>query len=175
MGSPKALLEVDGETFAGRLARIFATVASPVILVTGAHRGLCIHDAQEVWNPGWSGGQLSSLQAGIRAVPETAPAFFFAPVDCPAFHETTVRALWMAFQRGNAVFAIPRMNDKRGHPVLAARSMAAEFLALPAGGQAREVVHRYRSQTCYVDVDDPGIFADVDTREAYEALKARAR
>jgi CTP:molybdopterin cytidylyltransferase MocA len=67
------------------------------------------------------------------------------------------------------------MNDKRGHPVLAARSMAAEFLDLPPDGQARDVVHRYRSQTLYVDVNDAGIFTDVDTRKAYEALKAHGR
>ena len=172
MGSPKALLEWEGETFANRLTRVLGTVASPVILVTGANRDLGVAGALEIWNAGWREGQLSSLQAGIRALPAAAPAFFFAPVDCPAFCEATVEYLWREFERERSGFVIPRMNEKRGHPVLAARSMAAEFLALPANGQARDVVHRYRSQTRYVDVDDPGIFTDVDTREAYEALKA---
>ena len=175
MGTPKALLELEGETFAGRLTRVLGTVANPVLLVTGAHRELNTGGAIEIWNAGWAHGQLSSLQAGIRALPPEAPAFFFAPVDCPAFCEATVESLWKVFQSQTAGFVIPRMNDKRGHPVLAARSMAAEFLDLPPDGQARDVVHRYRSQTLYVDVNDAGIFTDVDTRKAYEALKAHGR
>ena len=35
MGSPKALLEYQGETFAGRLARVLSGVCDPVIMVLG--------------------------------------------------------------------------------------------------------------------------------------------
>lgn len=175
MGAPKALLTLEGETFAARLARVFASTARPVILVTGAHPNISAPGVENVWNSGWPSGQLSSLQTGLRAVPASAPAFFFAPVDCPAFTEATVRALWQKFQAEPAPFVIPRMGDKRGHPVLAAQSMVAEFLALPEDGQARDVVHRHRDSTRYVDVDDPGIFADIDTPDAYEKWKARQR
>jgi len=37
MGSPKALLEYRGETFAGRLVRVLSKVCNPVIVVLGYH------------------------------------------------------------------------------------------------------------------------------------------
>ncbi|MGH9591581.1 MAG: hypothetical protein ACRD5L_00710, partial [Bryobacteraceae bacterium] len=68
------------------------------------------------------------------------------------------------------VFVIPRKDGRRGHPVLAARAIAAEFLALPPTAQASEVVHRFVDRTHYVDVDDTGIFTDIDDPEAYRKL-----
>jgi CTP:molybdopterin cytidylyltransferase MocA len=37
--------------------------------------------------------------------------------------------------------------------------------------EAREVVHRHVARTEYVDVDDEGIFTDIDTPEAYRRLR----
>ena len=68
------------------------------------------------------------------------------------------------------MFAIPRYRGERGHPVLFRAPVLAEFLALPAGAAARDVVHAYASRTVYVDVDDFGVVRDADTPEDYEAL-----
>ena len=35
---------------------------------------------------------------------------------------------------------------------------------------SRWVVHAHRAETLYVDVDDPGIFSDIDDPEAYRRL-----
>jgi molybdenum cofactor cytidylyltransferase len=70
---------------------------------------------------------------------------------------------------------IPRQSGRRGHPVFAARSIAAELLALPPTAEAREVVHAHVDGTEYVDVDDAGIFTDVDDPEAYRRLKESTR
>ena len=174
MGRPKAFLEIDGETFVSRLTRIFREECDPVLLVVGAYPNLTSEGATVVVNPYWPSGQLSSLQAGIRALPEALPAFFFAPVDCPAFSAATVKTLWAAFETDRTKFVIPRMGDRRGHPVLANGSLRGEFLALPPDGEARTIVHRYREQTRYIDVDDPGILADIDTPENYREWKARS-
>ena len=109
-------------------------------------------------------------------MPPDAEGFFFIPVDCPAVSEETVRRLAAAFARRDpqTLFVIPRHGDRRGHPVFAARSIASELLALPAEAQARDVVHRYVSQTLYVDVDDPGILADIDDPAAYRELMEAA-
>ena len=41
-----------------------------------------------------------------------------------------------------------------------------------ATDEARAVVHSHVAQTQYVEVIDPGIFADIDTPEAYKRLLA---
>ena len=179
MGTPKALLDYRGETFVGRLARVLGETCHPVIVVLGYHaeaiRAAIPATATIVVNPDPGRGQLSSLQTGLAALPDDADGFAFIPVDCPAIETSTVTELVQAFKQRDpaTMFVIPRQSGKRGHPVLAPRSIAAEFLALAPTAEAREVVHAHVDRTEYVEVDDAGIFTDVDDPEAYRLLKER--
>ena len=180
MGTPKALLDYRGETFVGRLVRVLGESCEPLIVVLGYHADVIRQQipsrAKVVINPDPSRGQLSSLQTGLAALPAVADGFAFIPVDSPAVEEDTMAKLARAFEqrKPETLFVIPRQSGKRGHPVFAARSVAAEFLALPPTAEAREVVHAHVDRTEYVDVDDSGIFTDVDDPEAYRRLKERA-
>jgi molybdenum cofactor cytidylyltransferase len=177
MGTPKALLDYRGETFVGRLARVLGATCSPVIVVLGYHadaiRQQVPSTAKIVINPDPSRGQLSSLQTGLAELPAEADGFAFIPVDSPAVEADTVAKLARAFDQrdGSTLFVIPRQSGRRGHPVFATRSIAAELLALPATAEAREVVHSHVDRTEYVDVDDSGIFTDIDDPEAYRRLQ----
>jgi len=177
MGTPKALLDYRGESFVGRLVRVLGTSCNSVIVVLGYHTDVIRQQvpatATIVINPDPSRGQLSSLQTGLAALPPEADGFAFIPVDSPAVLEDTVAKLARAFERRDpsTLFVIPRQSGKRGHPVIAVRSIAAELLALPSTAEAREVVHAHVDRTEYVEVDDPGIFTDVDDPEAYRLLK----
>lgn len=181
MGRPKAMLPYRGETFLNRLIRVGGEVADRIIVVVGPPyaeqiRNHAIAGAFFATNPAPERGQLSSLQIALATLPPDADGFFFIPVDCPAVTEETVCSLADAFARRDpqTLFVIPHYGDRRGHPVFAAMSIASEFLALPAEAQAREVVHRHVSQTLYVDVDDPGILADIDDPAAYQELMETA-
>jgi molybdenum cofactor cytidylyltransferase len=176
MGRPKALLALDGETFVERLIRVLSAHCDPVVVVLGHHldeiRRSLPESVQIVVNPDPARGQLSSLQTALRAVPEQAEGFAFIPVDCPAVAEATVGALAKAFERraDETLFVIPRLKDRRGHPVFASRAIAQQMLALEPTDEARRVVHANVARTQYVDVDDAGIFADIDTPRAYQEL-----
>jgi CTP:molybdopterin cytidylyltransferase MocA len=50
-----------------------------------------------------------------------------------------------------------------------------EFLALGADAQARDVIHRHRERTRYVDVNDEGILRDIDDPDEYRALAGAAQ
>jgi CTP:molybdopterin cytidylyltransferase MocA len=182
MGRPKALLNYRGETFLNRLIRVAGQVADRIIVVVGPPYAEQIREhastgSSFLTNPAPERGQLSSLQIALAELPQDAEGFFFIPVDCPAVSEETVRRLAAAFARRDpqTLFVIPRHGGRRGHPVFAARPIATELLALPAEAQARDVVHRYVSQTLYLDVDDPGILADIDDPAAYRELMEASR
>ena len=172
MGSPKALLEFRNETFAGRLVRIFSKFCDPVIVVAGRHaEQIRVRVAARiVVNEDPDRGQLSSLQTALRELPAEIEAFLFTPVDSPAVNEATVAALIGEFRVTRAPLVIPRFGGKRGHPVLAAGSLAREFLAMAPEAETRAVVNRHESEIRYLDVDDAGVLADVDDPEAYRAL-----
>jgi molybdenum cofactor cytidylyltransferase len=176
MGTPKALLDLHGETFVARLTRVMGESCDSVTVVLGKHaeqiRPHVSNRARVVINPDPERGQLSSLQTALAELPDDAAGIAFIPVDCPAVSEVTVAELAKCFAQraASTLFVIPRMGNKRGHPVFAARSVADEFLTLEPTGEARAIVHKYVAQTQYVEVTDAGIFADIDTPEAYQRL-----
>ena len=46
-------------------------------------------------------------------------------------------------------------------------------VALPAEGQAKEVVRRHAA--CYLDTLDAGVLSDIDDPEAYRVLQEKVR
>ena len=171
MGSPKALLQYRGQTFLDTLISLLAEHCSPVIVVLGANadeiRGSVKRDAMFVINPDYLTGQTSSLQCGLRAVPAHAEGVLFTLADHPAVAASTIGAL---AAEPRPLIRVPRFAGRRGHPVWLSRALFAEFLALPAHGAARDVVYSHVGETEYLDVDDPGIVADIDDPAAYQAL-----
>lgn len=179
MGSPKALLEYQGELFLNRLIRVLGEVCDPVVAVLGYHesaiRARATGRVRFVVNPDPARGQLSSLQTGLAAVPHDVEGFLFTPVDSPAVREETVARLVERFRarKPEIQFVIPRYQSKRGHPVFAAEPLLDQFLSLPLTAQAKDLVHAHVPRTEYVDVDDPGILADIDDPAAYEELAGK--
>ncbi len=173
MGSPKALLDFRGETFLDHLVTGFSRFCAPVIVVLG-HGAEEIRQASRsangkavfVVNTNYHLGQLSSMQCGLRAMPADAERVLFTLVDHPAVLPSTIQRLLASL----APVAIPRYQDRRGHPVLFSRALIAEFLDLPADAQARTVMMRHALETEYVEVDDPGILQDIDDPAAYRQL-----
>ena len=174
MGSPKALLDIGGETFLDHLVASFSGVCAPVIVVLGhgaeaVRAGLRAADkAVFVVNSDYRLGQFSSMQCGLRAVPAEARGVIFSLVDHPAVHPATLARLAAT----PAPLALPRLNGRRGHPVFFSRALIAEFLALPPDASARVVVDKHAEEIDYVEVDDPGILQDIDDPEAYRRLVA---
>jgi len=149
-------------------------------------------------NADYQRGQTSSMQCGLRAVPADADGVLFTLVDHPAIAPATLDALvggrlqahslTEARPLGRApigekrpqagvdrlkpvpLLRVPRHQGRHGHPIWFARELIAEFLELGEGGAAREIVRSHAAQTEFLDVDDPGILADIDDAAAYGRL-----
>jgi len=179
MGFPKALLQYGKETFLDTLTALLGARCSPVIVVLGAHadriRAGAVRPATFVENPDWARGMTTSLQCGLRAVPPDADGVLFTLVDHPAASPATLDALLAPPGPGGApLVRVPRYRAKRGHPIWFDRQLIPEFLALPADGAAREVVRRHVDRTEFLDLDDPGVVADIDNPDDYRALTGDA-
>ena len=176
MGFPKALLPYREETFLDTLIGLFADRCSPVIVVLGAEaeriRARAVRPATFVVNRDYLQGMTTSLQCGLRAVPADAGGVLFTLVDHPAVRPQTIDRL---LAEPRPVLRVPRYADSRGHPIWFSRALIQEFLDIPVGRAANEVVHRHKTATEFLDLDDPGIIADIDDPEAYGKLtRARA-
>jgi molybdenum cofactor cytidylyltransferase len=186
MGFPKALLTYRKQTFLDALCGLFAARCSPVIVVLGAQadriRAQATRPATFVLNSDYLSGQTSSMQCGLRAVPRDASGVLFTLVDHPAVSPETIdvlvgHALACPDKNGkleHPLLRVPRYQGRRGHPIWLSRDLIPEFLALPVNGAARDVVRSHALQTEFLDVDDPGILADIDDPVAYRNLTGAA-
>ena len=171
MGFPKALLSYRNETFLDTLIGLFASRCEPLVVVLGAGaeqiRARVRRPATFALNPDYALGMTTSLQCGLRALPPDAEGVLFTLVDHPSVSAATLDALLSA---PRPLVRIPRHNGERGHPIWFSRELIPEFLAIPAGGAANQVVRGHRAETEFLDLDDPGIVADIDDPEAYRQL-----
>jgi molybdenum cofactor cytidylyltransferase len=179
MGTPKALLPFQNETFLDRLIRVFSAVCHPIIVVVGEHadpirsgieRG---RDVLFIVNPDPERGMLSSLQCGLALVPPEAEAAMFLPVDHPHIEISTIETLAARFRADHPPVTVPTYQGEHGHPVCIAKPVIAELLALPPEAKASDVIHRHVAQTRYVEVLDRAVITDVDDPAAYAELLAR--
>ncbi len=171
MGFPKALLRYRDETFLDTLIGLFAARCSPVIVVLGAHadriRAGVHRPAEFAINPDYTRGMTTSLQCGLRAIPSDAVGVLFTLVDHPAVTPATLDALLDA---PRPLLRVPRYHGRRGHPIWFSRDLIPELLEIAEDGAARDVVRAHATQTDFLDLDDPGIVADIDDVDAYLKL-----
>jgi len=187
MGTSKALLRYRDESFLDTLIGLFEKRCAPVIVVLGAAaqqvRAGAKRTAVFVENEHWESGQTSSMQYGLRAVPVDAEGVLFTLVDHPAVRMETIDALLRAggaggFTGGSETgklkhalpLRVPVYRGRNGHPISFSRGLIREFLALTESGAARDVVHAHAAEIEYLDVEDPGVLADIDDPAAYRAL-----
>jgi len=149
-GSPKALVELDGETLADRGRRVLAAACEEVLVVgkPGELPFDVVPDASEVRAP------IAGVVAGLRAAAHDVAVF--VPVDCPRITSEVVRALGDACDRDVAVpqtGPLPGAWAKSALPVLEARLEHGPYALYRA----------YDELAVTVVQVDPDVVADVDT------------
>lgn len=175
MGSPKALLRYQGKTFIERICHAFLSAGvDELVVVLGAQaeklrQAIPAHSRlRTVVNPRYFQGQLSSLMTGIGALSPESEAAIVNLVDHPLIAAKTIRALIASFRAEPLPILIAAYSGKRGHPVLFSRQVYGEILAAPLDQGAKVVVRKDPSRVRELQLDDPGILADIDTPEDYQ-------
>jgi molybdenum cofactor cytidylyltransferase len=184
MGRPKQLMDAGGIPLFRRVLNTVLTRFPTPLLVQGAadlraalkadaYRGVHVVD-----NPRWAEGQLGSMQAGIRAARSlltgdpsgTLPERVLVVLaDLPLLKGKTIDAFLALDDSVQAAYASCR--GRRGHPVLFGPEAIRMLMLAHPSERAIKVVHPL--EPLAVEVDDPGIYTDVDTPEDYTELFVR--
>jgi len=173
MGSPKALLPCPEGTFIERIiAMLKRSRADRITTVLGHEAGRIQAGAdlsaiRVVINEQYELGQLSSLQAALRSVPDDTDAILMCLVDQPFVKTETVDSLIAAFRRTSAPIVLPTYKGKRGHPVLFARPLFEELLAAPLDIGARHVVRTHSECILDTATSDAGTAITIHTMADY--------
>ena len=149
-GSPKALAQIGGETFADRGRRMLADACDEV-LVVGKHDDALpfdvIDDGTDVRAP------IAGVVAGLRAAANDVAVF--VPVDCPWMTTAAVRALGDACRDA----AVPPTGPLPGAWAKSALPLLEHRLA-----NGPLALYRTYEELDVVTVElDPAVVADIDT------------
>ena len=112
-------------------------------------------------------GMGFSIAAGVAARPQ-APGWLVLPADMPLVRPSSLRAVAAAIEQHPVAYA--QHHGRRGHPVGFAAELYSELAQLSGDEGARRVIARYPSFG--VELDDPGVLQDVDTRADLDTLRA---
>ncbi len=171
MGSPKALLTYQGRPF---LEHLIEVTRHPKIgalrVVLGANaeeiRGqITLEPETIVINPDWEKGQLSSIQAAVRSLPERTNGMLLCLVDHPLISAALVEELIHHFYASGKPIVVPVYNGRRGHPVIFASGLYDELLAAPLDQGARAVVWAHASEVVEVPTDEEGVVLNLNDPE----------
>ena len=151
-----------------------------LVVVVGHQRDLVAAAASEAaeasnltiaTNERFDDGLSTSICAGLE-IAAPASGYLFHPADMPCVSARTVRLVSERLcELGEGGIAVPAKGGRRGNPVAFSSSYREELLGLSGDRGARGLVADNGSRVSVVDVDDGGIFQDLDTPAAYEELR----
>ena len=175
MGSPKALLPINGETFVERIVNALKRTRVRKIIVVIGHKSEEMKEkiahlpVEVLTNREYKTGQLSSLQVAIRHLLKTqnCAGVLVHLVDHPYIDSGLVDRMIETFGASGKLIVVPRYHGKRGHPVIFSRKLFTELLQAPIDQGAKAVVNAHADDTLHIDIDDAGVAIDIDTPDEY--------
>ncbi|SHN70751.1 nucleotidyltransferase family protein [Desulfovibrio litoralis] len=130
-------------------------------------------------NKNWNKGQSTSLSMGLdwllkHKEAERIDAVLVLLGDMPLVQPETIdnilNAYTKAWRNGHKMQAvIPMHKNKRGNPVLLAKSLFPELMNISGDKGARKVLHSVHPKL-FLPVNDQGVLRDIDTPEDYAGL-----
>ncbi|MCL7454712.1 MAG: nucleotidyltransferase family protein [Anaerolineae bacterium] len=176
MGEPKQLLTIAGQPMVRRVAEVVCSAGlNQVVVVVGAHAN-AVEEAlgslavQTVHNRAWAEGMSSSLRTGLDALQQDIQAALIVLADQPGLTAGLVQELVLRYQATRAPIVAPFYQGRRGNPVLFDRALFADLQRVEGDQGGRGLLDRYQDRLQRVEVEDPAVLLDVDTRQDYRTL-----
>ncbi len=178
MGQLKPLVKINGKTFLHHIAvQIRKGGIEKIMVVVGFQAERIIRESgldfvHFVVNENYQNGQFSSLQAGIKNLPERCQGVVVCLGDQPQVKAEWIEQILVAAHASKAPIVMPRFKNKRGHPVYFAASLFAEILAMNPIQTARDLQRNHSDQIVDIFIKEDAILVDADTPQDLDKVKA---
>lgn len=174
MGTPKLVLPWGKTTIIRHVVEVLSESGLDEILVVtgGAHAQVtaALHGtaAQLAFNADFEKGEmLSSIQVGLRCLPEYASAALVCLGDQPQIQAEVVRAVIDLHRSTGKQLVVPSYHNRRGHPWLVASALWPAILDLTPPDTLRTFLNSYVEHIQYCCVESSSVLVDIDTPEDY--------
>jgi len=175
MGHPKQLINWQGVPFITQVAiNALEAGLKPLLIVTGADQDI-IEEALKhlpvhfVHNPNWAAGMSSSMQAGLRALPQNCDSVMFLLSDQPQISPLLIRQLLERYARNQGQITAPMVGGQHGNPVLFGRATFNSLKQVQGDQGGRAVFSQF--EVDWLPWMDDRILMDVDKAGDEQALR----
>ena len=179
-GGTKQLAQLDGKSLIQRALDVAnESKADYVLLVVGGKSSEILEQvqlsrAQVILNKDYERGISTSIRSGVSNLPDDCVAVVIMVADQPYLTSAQVDLILERFRNSvpfdrKQVVALSYKGEPR-NPVLIPRAMFEELLHLEGDIGARELVRKSK-ELSLIDIDDPKVFLDIDTKDSLLELK----
>lgn len=173
MGTQKLLLPFGKSTIIETVVdNVLSSSLDQVLVVLGPgqekiRNALGKRPVQFCHNKDHEKGMLSSVICGIRALPDDAAAALIFLGDQPGIPPAVTNRVIEAYDDELFGIVIPVYDHRRGHPLLVDMKYRKKIEQLDLEEGLRALRHHFPQDVLEVEVIEPGILVDIDTREDY--------
>ncbi len=174
MGQPKQLLPFGDKTMLECVIDAFVTTRVDEIRVVLGYKAdeigtkITHTPCKIVKNDRYPLGMFTSMQAGLRNLPQKTKIVMLAICDQPRLKRETVETLIKKFESKWHKILIPSYNGRQGHPPLLRAEYAKEILAMDESMTLKHFYGEHADDIERLVVEDEGVLIDIDDRETYE-------
>ncbi len=176
MGSPKAFLQIEGETLLDRtIATAKSTNAQNIFLITGAYHNEMLQVAnmagiKVLFNEDWQEGMSSSLRRAIEAVGDLSnlKGLLVLLIDQPYVDRDLLRLLISKFEENPEKPVTSFYKNVNGVPAIFPRILWNDLLEISGDKGARQLLQKRED---VISIPFPKGAIDLDFPEDFEQIK----
>jgi molybdenum cofactor cytidylyltransferase len=171
MGSPKALVIIDGLTFLEMIVNKHhdAGVEKPIVIISDFLESeilqLKLKKTQLIVCSPPERTPLESLKRGISKLSSDLGAFIVHPIDFPLPLVTTIKAMMDSYEKSGKAIVKPVFQDKGGHPIVLSSTLIEEIKKASENNSLRDVVRKDPARVFELQTQDGGVIQNLNTRE----------
>ena len=177
---PKALLSLNGEPLLKHhLSALIQAQVDEIVVVTGFYHSkieslIEPFSVKVVRNLNPSAGQTGSVRLGIEALKTHCDAVIMMLCDQPLVGLDEILSLISAFERRpHGEIVIPRVDGRRGNPVILSGNAIASILAEGPDMHCRRYMDEHPETVTYFDNQNSHFITDIDTLADLTAFREK--
>ena len=173
MGSPKLLLPYPDKTIIEKvIEQVLQSEVKHIIVVLGSEKDKIRNQIRDypviiAENPDYQNGMLSSIQTGLRALPDDTDAVMLMLGDQPMVTGPVIDQLTDTYRHSDKGIFIAVHKEKRGHPILIKIKYRKEIEQLTFKNSMHDFTRKFAQDILEVETGTQDILRDIDTPEDY--------
>ncbi len=176
LGSPKQLIEFEGQTLIERITETALSISEDVLIVLGGNSELILPKLVRfedtisiVFNPDWKEGMGTSIRIGVEKLAENSDLIIISLSDQPFISKVLLQNMLQTYAKTQNPIVSCTYSNTLGVPILFHKSVFSELLKLNGDKGAKSFLHLYKNRISTIDF--PEGIVDIDTLEDVEDLK----